>query len=570
MTDDLLFALKPETQTEPTLDPAFERIAKEISAMPSAYAELRNLLNLLPLPMPVDPYAIRSAAGAEPAGGALNLLTLLGSPPGTTPLSSIGGIVSTTRITERAVLRPGWQRIGTAVPTSAHRRQGRIMFNSASGQSIAASVVLQLGIINANSWPLVGFAWEPSTSSYQTAVPITGNNVYGFRAGRDSSSLLLPGHFLVRTAGAAGPSFVILDGTGKVATQLDTQTGQQPQPGWDLSPSGRSVISSTLNSPYWATTGITRDSTGQYYRFTGALGGTPPAAVGAFYAPQAVAFHPSGNYVAVGWYASSGGSPFIRVYNWSDTNGWGSAVSDPVSVPSWNVTALAWNPAGTKLAVGYGSSPYVTCYDWSNGAWGSRWSDPATPAGGIPKSVAWSPDGAYVGYACDSTASTRVIVYPASGTSFGTAISAPGSLPVAAAYDLGWSPDGTHIFLHSTAATGSYEYIHVYPWSAGAFGTKVSYPTGVTLNQTGSDANRGPGQTYWLDDADLLSFNSATSYLHPFYANVLPAGVVIRWGADVTPLTAAYVDFDMLPGEQLVSTGIAAVAIQATIWAQES
>ena len=90
-----------------------------------------------------------------------------------------------------------------------------------------------------------------------------------------------------------------------------------------------------------------------------------------------VDFHPSGNFVAANYINDTAK---LEVWNWS--NGFGTKVANPATLPSWNqITAgLTFNTAGTALAVPNTSFPYVYVYAFSTSSgFGTMYADPSTP-----------------------------------------------------------------------------------------------------------------------------------------------------------------------------------------------
>lgn len=85
----------PFATTSTAIEDELEKIAKAIPAVPADYSELRQVLALLPSPIPSEtPSAGSGDPGAFSVGAATlnqSSSTLVGPGPGTTPVSSIGG-----------------------------------------------------------------------------------------------------------------------------------------------------------------------------------------------------------------------------------------------------------------------------------------------------------------------------------------------------------------------------------------------------------------------------------------------------------------------------------------------
>lgn len=138
--------------------------------------------------------------------------------------------------------------------------------------------------------------------------------------------------------------------------------------------------------------------------------------------------NPDGSLLAYGVSVS----PFLNVIDLAT----GNDVSITGGKPGHNVNALAFNPAGTRLAVGFSStsSPYFYVYDTSD------WSriSPETFAWGGTLGLAYSPDGSKLALASNST--PFLVVY---NTSNWTQVTLTGGNPDGVAFQPHWSPDGS-------------------------------------------------------------------------------------------------------------------------------
>jgi len=211
---------------------------------------------------------------------------------------------------------------------------------------------------------------------------------------------------------------------------------------------------------------------------------TPLAGNGA-----AVAFNPAGTYVAIVY----GSSPFVSVYPWDNSTGFGTKVADPGTLPAGASNGVAWSPDGNYIAVAHGTSPFLSVYAWTGSGFGSKVSNPGTLPAGTGSDVSWSPDGNYIAVAVTST--PFVAVYPWSGGAFGTKIADLGT--PAGGNGVAWSPDNAYIALFGTVSP----YANVYNWS-GAFGAKVTDPVSPVSN-----AFRGA----WTPDGGAIAYTSSTS-----------------------------------------------------------
>ena len=123
-------------------------------------------------------------------------------------------------------------------------------------------------------------------------------------------------------------------------------------------------------------------------------------------AAQCITVHPSGSYVAVG-HATT---PFMSMYPLTGVSGtvassgyFGTKVSNPSSLPSAQVNAIAFSQQGDYIAVGTQSSPYLQVWGFypTNSQPGPLLSNPGVlpaggPASGSGKAIAWNPAGTYI------------------------------------------------------------------------------------------------------------------------------------------------------------------------------
>lgn len=129
-----------------------------------------------------------------------------------------------------------------------------------------------------------------------------------------------------------------------------------------------------------------------FFTETGGFGTNHAASVSLSGNALTVAMHPSGTFVAVG---ISGSSPYVQVFNYTKESGFGTALSNPQSLPSGNVVDAEYNQAGTILALCEGQTnyPYMSVYRVnSNGTLGAKFASPAFGYGSPGKGIAIDPD----------------------------------------------------------------------------------------------------------------------------------------------------------------------------------
>jgi hypothetical protein len=218
---------------------------------------------------------------------------------------------------------------------------------------------------------------------------------------------------------------------------------------------------------------------------------------------------PLTEYLSVGHQTS----PYISVYPWSTSTGYGTRYTNPASLPAGQGYGVAFDPAATNIISVNGNSPYIAGYPWSSSGFGTRYAnpatalqqadqgnfnqngtaiavgaafypyiyayafssgfgskyaDPATPPGGGGTNAIWNSAGTNI--AMGSGANPYIYAW-AWSSGFGSKYSNPATLPAGYANNVGWNPAGTAIAAGHTNSP----YVTAYPWSAG-FGTKYANP----------------------------------------------------------------------------------------------
>lgn len=123
-----------------------------------------------------------------------------------------------------------------------------------------------------------------------------------------------------------------------------------------------------------------------------------------------MSWHPSGNYVAVGWNSASAG---IYLYQYNG-NGSLTFIATPTTQPTATINALAWTPDGNNLIVGCntGTSPLLV-YSFSSNTL-TKLTNPSTQPTNAISSLDISPNGTYVAVGT-SSATTPLLMYSNSG-----------------------------------------------------------------------------------------------------------------------------------------------------------
>jgi len=203
----------------------------------------------------------------------------------------------------------------------------------------------------------------------------------------------------------------------------------------------------------------------------------PSTAIGGGLA-KGLAFHPNGNFIAVG----SNAAPYLQVYNWSDASGWGTRRSNSWN-PNGEVQTLAWHPDGNWLIAVTQSSQKWNAVKWTGTALTTRYEPPNDP---WPRSTtyktAFNNAGTYVGVgAYDGAANSayrlniRQFNASSSGNPFstGVTINLPNSVGTQV-YDLKWTPNDDALVITTNVSP----YIHAYAWSnSSGLGSKFAAPS---------------------------------------------------------------------------------------------
>lgn len=248
---------------------------------------------------------------------------------------------------------------------------------------------------------------------------------------------------------------------------------------------------------------------------------------------------PSGNMIA---YATAV-SPYVVVIRVSK-DGYGTAFSNPATLPTGYGRGIGWGPNSDVLAVGHSTAPYVTTYPVnSSTGFGTKYANPATAFGSSGYGLHWTPDGNELGFA--GSVAPRWCVYNWSNASgFGTRQTNSYSDISIAAQAGKWNSTGTK-FISGGSQSGNYgpmyldhsvgngfsstvfpgtqaagtiysprfnknnnavvaghsnsPYIAAYPWSnSTGWGTKYSNPASLPANYTS-------GSTYTPSGTDVVT-----------------------------------------------------------------
>jgi hypothetical protein len=196
---------------------------------------------------------------------------------------------------------------------------------------------------------------------------------------------------------------------------------------------------------------------------------------------QGCAVHPSGSVIAVGGASSAVVGNYLYALQFSRAGY--STTGQQLTSASQSIASLRFSPNGKALAAGFSTatSPYMVVYPYNTSdGFGAKYTDPATLLASFPRGVSFSPTGASLIVANIST--PNIHGYPWTDASgFGTKFSNPatsvtGTPLVSHSMDTIMFPDGTMVVVIATNTT---PYLNAYPFTDTGFGTKFTAPTAL-------------------------------------------------------------------------------------------
>jgi len=186
---------------------------------------------------------------------------------------------------------------------------------------------------------------------------------------------------------------------------------------------------------------------------------------------ESVKFSPDNNYIAIGFTAVELVAQ-IAVFPWS-FNGVGTVIAGTLSfsatLPNYYQTrCVAWHPNQDAIVYGLRGSTTLGATSWSGSSWGTAYSAPASAPTGSVNTTMFSPDGNYV--FASSESSPYIIAWNwSSSTGFGSKISDPASLPATDVRSIDVISGQVAI------ANANTPFIEAYPFTS-SWGTKYSDP----------------------------------------------------------------------------------------------
>jgi 6-phosphogluconolactonase (cycloisomerase 2 family) len=246
--------------------------------------------------------------------------------------------------------------------------------------------------------------------------------------------------------------------------------------------------------------------------------------------PDNVVFHPDGDVVFVSHAQGVVDGSKVFAYNWSDATGYGSTrdISERVSNPYQDFMPLALSPNGQFLAVGYGGSVNLAIFPFSKSTgFGTKVEpsvDPISDISGTLFDVAWNNAGTYVAVGCISTDATKRLHIWAWDNATGTLGAkvadtdiSVGFTSTSGPYSIIFSPDDEAIILG--IAAGPDAGLAAFSWdnATGTFGAQYNAPdepvpyldyprdlkfnaNGNVLFASGGDSAQSPVMAYQWDN----------------------------------------------------------------------
>ena len=232
-------------------------------------------------------------------------------------------------------------------------------------------------------------------------------------------------------------------------------------------------------------------------------------------------------------------SPYISVYPWDVTTGFGTKFSDPATLPAGNCYGVCWSPDSKVLVTYSSTSPYVRAYPFSAAGFGTAYSNPAV----LPRATSensYNPSFSKLGTAVAFPMffnTPYVIAYSwDNSTGFGAKYADPAVALPNHGKTVDFHPNNDAIAVTHYNSP----YISAYAWSESTgFGTKYSNPAvlpgstgqGVRFSPTG-----GAVVTTTVSGTTILAYawDSSTGF-GTKYADPSPLGAQNGGGISFSP-----------------------------------
>lgn len=168
-------------------------------------------------------------------------------------------------------------------------------------------------------------------------------------------------------------------------------------------------------------------------------------------------------------------SPFVQVYQWSNTTGFGTKYSDPATTPLANSNSnLTFNSSKNALMIGASTTTYAPqVYGWSSSGYGTKYSSPSVLAVGTLRWVEFANSDSVVMSVGNGAPYINAWAW-SNSTGFGTKYSNPASTPNGNTYTLSFGPSDAAFV---SGWTSNSPWLGAWPWNpSSGFGTRYSQP----------------------------------------------------------------------------------------------
>lgn len=227
---------------------------------------------------------------------------------------------------------------------------------------------------------------------------------------------------------------------------------------------------------------------------------------------------------------------YIPQYPWLTP----SMLSNPGTLPPAAALVAKWSPNGEYLAVGTGTSPYITIYQRQGSSLNILPSPVTTPPGQV-NDISWSPCGDILALACNASSNNGVMTYQRYGSIF-VSISNPGITASGHAFHLAFSPNGDFLAIEFNKFAPSATKFALWQFG-GAPSSGAATITDVTTASTIPAVSSLMGGLSWTPDSLFLAGIDVTTDEIDVYENV--AGIffgitppdVSAYAGDITGLS---------------------------------
>lgn len=240
---------------------------------------------------------------------------------------------------------------------------------------------------------------------------------------------------------------------------------------------------------------------------------------------------PNTQYIAI----ASSGSPFVGIYPFDSTAGFGAKAADPTTLPTNGCHDVSIHPSGLAVVFTMADSPFISAYKVSRTQLGAKYADPSTISSGTQgESVKFSNTGNSV-VLTTNNAALRAYSFSLDtgfGASFSTAtVTGTG---ITALPSVAFSPANDYILIGVRAGASSTQRVRIYSWSESTgFGTQtgatltsaqaVDISQRVAWSPSGNDVVIGYASTPFIHAYSVASGVFGTKYANP---TVLPSASV--------------------------------------------